>query len=381
MGIKVSIVVPVLNGEKTLPLCLDSLCALDYPKEKLEILVVDNNSTDNTKSIIEQYPVRYLFEAKRNAGAARNRGIQEAQGEFAAFLDADCVADKRWLRNIIKGFTKDYIAGCGGRLLCYQPRTKIERFKQIRSAFLREGGYFSIDFLLPAIPTGNAIYRRKTLIEAGIFDDSYTARNEDIDLAWRVCLKGYQLRYIPDAIVYHKCRNTFFGMLKQNFLAGYSNILLYEKYKNLDKRLCYSRFAYWGKSRIVLSKNFLPIKIIDALGVLLGEIYARLALILNKEKITPLEPPVKKIFWRKRRDEIIVSCLGKKTDYILNNISSRIWEMLMEGKSDSEIIDEIVDIYEIDREQAAQDLGSFMDELEKEELLSDGFSQNCNRRI
>ena len=74
---KVSIVLPVFNGEKTLSACLDSLMILDFSKEDREVIVVDNNSTDGTKAIIQKYPVTYIFEKKKGRGCARNTQLTD----------------------------------------------------------------------------------------------------------------------------------------------------------------------------------------------------------------------------------------------------------------------------------------------------------------
>ena len=123
---KVSIIVIAYNEEKMLPLCLDSLMELDYPEDKLETILVDNNSTDRTKDIIRKYPVKYVFEHKRTRGAARNKGIKASSGEFIAFTDADCIVDRNWIRRLVQGFDSDNIGGCGGRIVTYQPKNWVE---------------------------------------------------------------------------------------------------------------------------------------------------------------------------------------------------------------------------------------------------------------
>lgn len=97
-------VIPVYNAEKTIDECVQSLLALDYPQDKLEIITVDNNSTDNTKEILLSYPIIYLLEKKKVSYAARNLGIRNAKGEIIAFTDSDCVVDAQWLSNIIPAF-------------------------------------------------------------------------------------------------------------------------------------------------------------------------------------------------------------------------------------------------------------------------------------
>src|SRR5688572_26039408 len=97
----ISVVLAVRNGAGTLCACLDSLVAQDYPAGKLEILVVDNGSTDATASLLTRYHPRIavLESARRGASAARNCGITAARGDAIAFTDADCVAEPFWLRH------------------------------------------------------------------------------------------------------------------------------------------------------------------------------------------------------------------------------------------------------------------------------------------
>ena len=102
---KFSIIVPVYNTGKHLEQCIAALCTLDYPRDEYEILMVDNNSTDNSPAILAAATgIRALQEAKQGSYAARNRGLREARGEFLAFTDSDCMPDPGWLRAIEKSF-------------------------------------------------------------------------------------------------------------------------------------------------------------------------------------------------------------------------------------------------------------------------------------
>ena len=99
----VSVIIPVLNGERTIRECLVSLLRVDYLPERGEILVVDNGSTDRTAEIINSFPVRYLGEERRGKSYARNRGIEASKGEILAFTDADCVVSIRGIFREIGG--------------------------------------------------------------------------------------------------------------------------------------------------------------------------------------------------------------------------------------------------------------------------------------
>jgi glycosyltransferase involved in cell wall biosynthesis len=124
----VSIVVPVFNGEETIEKCLKSLLDLNYPKNKLEIIVVDNNSQDKTPKIVRKFPVRFLFESIQSSFAARNKGIKNAKYEIIAFTDADCVAHKNWVKELIKKFKDSEVMGVSGKILAYEKKTLTQKF-------------------------------------------------------------------------------------------------------------------------------------------------------------------------------------------------------------------------------------------------------------
>jgi glycosyltransferase involved in cell wall biosynthesis len=98
---KISVVVPVYNAEKYLKGCIEALLSQDYPREKSELIFVDDCSNDSSAEIIKGYPVTYLrSDANRGAYASRNKGIEHATGEIVAFTDPDCIPVTNWLKNI-----------------------------------------------------------------------------------------------------------------------------------------------------------------------------------------------------------------------------------------------------------------------------------------
>jgi len=98
----VSVIIPVYNGAGVISACLDSLEELDYPKESFEIIIVDNGSTDQTVELAGRYTDSIYIRPDATISALRNYGAKKARGEIYAFIDADCVADKKWLRNAVK---------------------------------------------------------------------------------------------------------------------------------------------------------------------------------------------------------------------------------------------------------------------------------------
>ena len=224
----VSVVIPVYNGARTIRPCLKALQQLEYPKERVEVIVVDNNSNDGTLDIVSNYSVTLLHERDiQTSYAARNRGILHASGEIVAFVDADCIADSNWLRALVQPFAESTIAGVAGKVASYKPASLVEAFTVHADPL----GNKSLGGLLSMI-TANVAYRRTVLMQVeGFGSDLFTGA--DVDLGWRIQqLPGCHVRYVPEAIVYHKHRTTFSGLRRQYHRYGYSEIILDTLYRN-----------------------------------------------------------------------------------------------------------------------------------------------------
>ena len=225
----VSVIVPVLNGERTLRACLGSLLTLDYPVERREILVVDNGSTDRTAEIIQRLPVRYLRETQRGAAAARNRGIAASRGAILAFTDADCVVTTGWLRELVRGFEDDGVGGVEGEIVAYPPVTSVQRYAA------RIGSHSRRQRLARVLPffvlTANVAYRREVFQRIGLFDTRFSVAGEDADLSWRFSReRDLECGYACKAIVFHRHRATLWGLFTQRIGDGYGRALLHRKY-------------------------------------------------------------------------------------------------------------------------------------------------------
>jgi len=219
----VSVVVPVYNGEANIGECIESLLGLDYPESKYEVIVVDNDSTDNTAEEIRKHQVKYFLEKKRGSYAARNSGVRESRGEIIAFTDSDCVVDKKWLRKLVDGFAEG-VGGVGGEITALDPKTPAERFL---------GELYSVKQATeekhPFIITANAAYRKNVLHELGGFDESFTSGG-DVDFSYRLAEKGYRIVYCPEAVVNHKHRSTYPTMLRLFVNYGVGNVKLAKKH-------------------------------------------------------------------------------------------------------------------------------------------------------
>jgi len=126
----VSVILPVYNAESTISRCIESLLQLNYPQDKVDLVVVNNNSTDGTNQILHQFhdKIRLIHENKRGAAAARNTGILAATGDCVAFTDADCLVDTDWLRKIVLPLQNEENGIVGGKIQALQPGNRIEAF-------------------------------------------------------------------------------------------------------------------------------------------------------------------------------------------------------------------------------------------------------------
>jgi mycofactocin glycosyltransferase len=234
----VSVVVAVFNAEKTLDACIRSLLKLDYPKQSLEFVIVDNGSTDGTGSILEGYrdQVQVLYESKRGPAAARNRGAKNASGEIIAFTDSDCIVDEIWLRSLVAPLADRRIGIAGGKILSTRPCNVIEKFGEIIHDHEKSIGVW----LPPYVITMNWAARLSVLRETGWFDEDFR-RCEDVDLAYRIHQAGYGFAYVPQAVIYHHNESTLHGLFREGFQHGYYSVQVLKKHKRFVRRFAHSR--------------------------------------------------------------------------------------------------------------------------------------------
>jgi GT2 family glycosyltransferase/Flp pilus assembly protein TadD/glycogen synthase/SAM-dependent methyltransferase len=210
----VSIVIPVFNAQETLELCLDSISKLTYPADKLEVIVVDNGSADGSAAIARKFGVTVLHEVSmKSSYAARNVGIRAARGDLIAFTDADCIVTRNWLKYLAAHWEAANIGCFAGEIQAYQPLDIIEIFSD-RAGILRQNGTLSCPYL-PYTQTANSAYRKAVFDRIGLFNPEMTSGG-DADLAWRMQKQlGLKIKFIPEAIVYHKHRTSIQTLFDQ----------------------------------------------------------------------------------------------------------------------------------------------------------------------
>lgn len=207
---KVSLYIPCYNAEKTIRECLESVMVQSYDID--EILVIDDGSCDRTAEIAQRYPVKILTH-KENKGlsACRNAAFRQARNEFVAALDADCVAQPGWLKELMGCFEHDDIAGSGGKLNERHSSAAADRW---RLAHMSQGwGENSVNN--PAFLYGsNTVFKKKAIALVGFYNERFRNNYEDVDISMRIYSAGLRLIYNPQAQAEHLRQDTPGSVLK-----------------------------------------------------------------------------------------------------------------------------------------------------------------------
>jgi glycosyltransferase involved in cell wall biosynthesis len=211
----VSVIVPVRNGENTIENLIKILLTQDYPKDKIQIIIVDNGSQDFTREIVKKYPVILENENRiKSSYAARNKGLSVAKGEIIAFTDADCIPEKNWISQGVFALEKQSADMAGGKIsLTYSARKSAAEFVDAMT-FMQNELY--VENKRGAI-TANLFVRAELFFKNGYFPEVQSGG--DIKWTGKAMQTGFSLIFTPHAIVRHPLRN-FLELLKKTWRVG-----------------------------------------------------------------------------------------------------------------------------------------------------------------
>ena len=246
---KVSVVIITRNEEKYMKDLLDSLVTQTIMPH--EIIIVDAESTDKTQRIVRRYMRKYdfikLYIQPGTRGEGRNYGAKKATGDVIAFIDADCIANAFWIQEVIEGMKKaDVVAGQSVRL-------GYEAFSDLQRVGIIHNG---VDVTYPSC---NLAYSKKVFKKIKGFDPWFKEA-EEVDLNFRAVDAGYKLIYMPEAIVYHRVRESIRGFIKQSFWYGFGRKeltlkhgSLWSKYNVIEMVKITANESIWKLIRLVIS--------------------------------------------------------------------------------------------------------------------------------
>ena len=216
----VSVIVPVYNGEKYITEAIDSIIQQEYLP--LEIIVVDDGSTDGTSGLIHRHDnqVRYVYQENQGPAAARNRGITESKGNFLAFLDSDDLWPSGKLKNqtacLLETPDLDVVTG---HTSVFQSRDKISKDPDV----LRNG--------ILSVQLGSALFRKSAFDKVGLFDEELPC-SEDQDWFLRAREKGIRIQALEITTLYYRRHEN--NMTDKAAADGYQLTKVLKK--SLDRR-------------------------------------------------------------------------------------------------------------------------------------------------
>jgi cellulose synthase/poly-beta-1,6-N-acetylglucosamine synthase-like glycosyltransferase len=240
----ISIIIPAKNEEKVIGRCLDAFLKLDYPKKKIEIIVVEDGSRDRTAQICNEYARRYrglikFFHKPTSNGksSALNFGLKHAKGELIGVFDADSVPESDILKRVAKYFNDLRVIALQGRNLSINADenmlTKLISYEDaVRyEAYIR--GKEALELFVPL--TGSCYFiKRNVLLDVGGWDDN--CLSEDTELAAKLLEKGIKIKYAPDVKCWQENPSNLKNMYKQRkrWFGGTMEVAL--KYGRLLRR-------------------------------------------------------------------------------------------------------------------------------------------------
>ena len=251
----VSVIIPTYNSAATIGSTIEGCLSQDYPREKIEIIVVDDGSEDNTKDVARKFPVKYISQKRGGPASARNNGWRNSKGEVLCFIDADCVPYKDWVSKLVRHCDKKDVGAVAGSYAVDGSKYLLDTFVhyeiKYRHSMMPE---FSNSF-----GTYNVLIKRSAMKELGGFDPSYfRASGEDSDLSYRLIKAGHKIYFEREALVSHHNILRFLEYLRVQFRHSYWRMKLYKKNYSMIVK---DEYGYW--------KDFLEVVLVLAAFIIL----------------------------------------------------------------------------------------------------------------
>ncbi|MCK5493150.1 MAG: glycosyltransferase [Candidatus Omnitrophica bacterium] len=273
----ISLIIPVRNAERTLEKTFEYILNVDYPRDKMEMVIADGGSTDATLELIKKWQVKHPFIKLvkvpdcPSPGFARNKALEVVKGEYIFFTDGDCAPCKTWISDMLAVFNKHTDVGIvGGEIytLMVEPDNLTElycehfRFNMVapRYGFTIKDGYFpALSDKSPTqiaghrayfFVTANAAYRKVAIDQANAnFWNEKTG--EDMDFGLQVQQKGWKLYFEPNAKVDHMHRADFPALKKVWVTYGMAHAPLLAKHASQKLDIVFQIFGAWPKLPLI----------------------------------------------------------------------------------------------------------------------------------
>lgn len=250
-----SVVVPTHGRPRQLADCLEALASLDYPRERLELIVVDDGGDEPLDAVVDRVrdrvEVMLLRQRRQGPAAARNTGAERARGELLGFVDDDCRPAPDWLRRLAERHAAEPEVAIGGHThneLVDNPYATVSQLI-VDAGYARHNGDRSDARF---ITTNNLAVPAGGFWEIGGFDVRFVT-SEDRDFCDRWVAAGRRLHYLPEAVVYHAHHARLPGFCRQHFAYGRGSFRFHREHKRRSgKRIRLEPSFYLGLHRRAL---------------------------------------------------------------------------------------------------------------------------------
>ncbi len=251
----VSVIIPAYNASLTIAKTLTALRRQDF-RQDLEIIVVDDGSTDRTSSVVDGFAgVRYVRQDNAGPASARNHGARLSRGTVLCFTDSDCIPHADWISRLVGGFRHNDVGVVCGSYGIANPQSRLAR--GIHGEIL-----FRHQVLMPDFPkvfgSYNFSIQKQVFDQVGGFSTTYRqASGEDNDLSYKVLKSGQRIFFERRALVDHEHPQQVWQYLKEQFRHGYWRVAMYTRHPDM---VTGDHYTFW--------KDMLEVP--WALGCLLG---------------------------------------------------------------------------------------------------------------
>ena len=231
----ISIITPTFNRAHELKYLLESLENQKIDHNIFELIISDDGSTDGTRELIKDweikssFSIKYIRQKNQGPGPARNHGLENSVGELIVFIDSDCEAHPDWLKIIMENYKKDSFDACGGPDSSKDDFTVLQKSIDFSmTSFLTTGGMrgHSENMIAEFYPRTHNMAIKKVLYDR-IGGFGLLRHGQDIEFSNRIKKSGARIKFIKDAIVYHRRRTSLKQFYKQVYNWGVARINLF----------------------------------------------------------------------------------------------------------------------------------------------------------